>query len=142
MGFLGWQAGLVGNAFLVGTISQGLITLCVSTYEPQPWHGTLMVIGVVCFTVFFNTFLAQKLPIVEAALLMLHIVGLFAIIIPLWILAPRNNSKAVFTEFMNLGGWPTDGVSFMVLLNPLVVSLLGFDSCVHMGKFVASPLVT
>lgn len=125
----------MGGAFLVGTIIQGLVSLCVSTYEPQPWHGTLIVIAVVCFTVSFNTFLAKRLPLVEGMMLMLHVVGLFAVMIPLWILAPRNNSKAVFTEFINKGGWPTDGVSFMILLNPLVVSLLGFDSCVHMGQF-------
>ena len=113
---------------------QGLITLNVSTYEPQPWHGTLIIIAVGIFTVVFNTCLAKKLPFVEGMLLMLHVVGLFAIIIPLWVLAPRNNTKAVFTEFTNNGGWPTKGVSFMVGLLPLVVSVLGFDSSVHMCK--------
>jgi len=119
---------------------QGLITLSVSSYNAQPWHGTLIVIGVVCFTVFFNTFLAKRLPFVEGMMLILHIVGLFAIMIPLWILAPRNNSTAVFTEFRNNGGWSTKGTSFMVGLNPLVVSLLGFDSSVHMCMYESSSL--
>jgi amino acid transporter len=119
---------------------QGLVTLSVSNYEAQPWHGTMIVIGVVCFTVFFNTFLAKRLPFVEGMMLILHIVGLFAIMIPLWILAPRNNSKAVFTEFTNNGGWGSKGVSFMVGLNPLVVSLLGFDSSVHMCLYESSSL--
>lgn len=94
----------------------------------------MFVIAVGFFTVFFNTFLAKRLPFVEGMMLILHVVGVFAIMIPLWVLAPRNNSKAVFTEFTNNGGWPTDGVSFMVGLNAIVVSLLGFDSSVHMCK--------
>ncbi|KAF7503562.1 hypothetical protein GJ744_003635 [Endocarpon pusillum] len=132
--FLGWQSALVGAAFLVGTMSQGLITLNVPSYEPQPWHGTLFVIAVGFLTVFFNTFLAKRLPFVEGIMLILHVVGIFPIMIPLWVLAPRNNSRAVFTEFTNNGGWPTDGVSFMVGLNAIVVSLLGFDSSVHMSE--------
>lgn len=140
LSFLGWQAAVCGNAFLIGTIMQGLITLCVSSYQAQAWHGTMIVIGVVCFTVIFNTFLAKKLPFVEGLLLMLHIVGLFAVMIPLLVLAPRNNAKAVFTEFTNNGGWPNNGVSFMVGLNAIVVTLNGFDSTVHMSKCSRLPL--
>ncbi len=123
----------------MGTCLQGLITLCVPTYEAKPWQGTLIVIGVACLAVFFNTFLAKKLPFVEGMMLMLHIVGLFAIMIPLLVLAPRNNATAVFTEFTNNGGWPTKGVSFMVGLNAIVLSLAGFDSTVHMCKYGLTP---
>jgi amino acid transporter len=132
--FTGWQSGLVGCAFLSGTIIQGLIALDNPLYGYERWHGTLLVISITSFTVFFNTFLAKRLPLVEGLVLVLHIVGLFAIMIPLWILAPRNNSRAVFTEFTNNGGWATTGTSFMIGLQPLVVSVLGFDSSVHMCK--------
>ena len=139
--FLGWQAGVCGTGFLVGTSLQGLITLCVPTYQAQAWHGTMIVIGIVSFAVIFNTFLAKKLPFVEGMMLLLHIVGLFAIMIPLLVLSPRNNARAVFTEFTNNGGWSTKGVSFMVGLNAIVVTLGGFDSTVHMCKFsLATPL--
>lgn len=127
----------------MGTGLQGLVILNVSAYEPRPWHGTLIVIGVGCFAVFFNTFLSKKLPLVEGMILVLHVAGLFAIMIPLLVLAPKSNSKTVFTELTNNGGWSTDGVSFMVGLNPIVVSLLGFDSTVHMCKcqsFICSVL--
>ena len=101
----------------------------------------MIIIGVVCFTVIFNTFLAKKLPFVEGMLLLLQIVGLFAVMIPLLVLVLRNNAKAAFTEFTNNGGWPTEGVSFMVGLNSIVVILNGFDSTVHMCKCSwASPL--
>ena len=49
-------------------------------------------------------------------------------------MAPRSNADDAFTKFLNNGGWPTTGLSFMVGLIPLVYSFLGFDSVVHMCK--------
>lgn len=81
---------------------------------------------------FFNTFLAKKLPLVEGLLLILHILGLLAIIIPLWVLAPRNSAKAVFTDFSNSAGWASTGTSVMIGLLSPIVSMLRFDCAVHM----------
>jgi amino acid transporter len=94
----------------------------------------MLVIAISTFSILFNTFLAKKLPLVEGLVLVLHILGLFAIIIPLWVLAPRNNAKAVFTEFANNGGWSSTGVSVMIGLLTPIVSMLGFDCAVHMCK--------
>jgi hypothetical protein len=96
---IGWQCAIVSIAMLAGTIIQGLIILNDVNYVFEAWHGTLLVIAITTFSILFNTFLAKNLPMVEALILIIHVVGLFAIIIPLWVLAPRNNAKAVFTEF-------------------------------------------
>jgi choline transport protein len=71
---------------------------------------------------------------VEGTILVLHIVGFFAILIPLWVLAPTNSSKEVFTQFQNLGGWSSQGLSFMVGLLSPIYTLLGVDSAVHMSE--------
>ena len=105
-----------------------------STYVFERWHGTLLVIAILTFSTFFNTFLAQRLPMVEGTILVIHIVGFFAIIIPLWVLAPTNSAKMVFTEFQNLGGWSSQGLSFMVGLLSPIYTLLGVDSAVHMSE--------
>ncbi|KAH1799465.1 hypothetical protein KXX36_009402 [Aspergillus fumigatus] len=107
----GWQCAIVSIAFLAGTIIQGLVVLNDPTYEFQRWHGTLLVVAITTFSILFNTFLAKNLPMVEGLILIIHVVGLFAIIIPLWVLAPRNSAKAVFTEFNNAGGWDSDGTA-------------------------------
>jgi hypothetical protein len=66
--------------------------------------------------------------------LMLHILGFFAIIIPLWVMAPRGRAEVVLLEFVNFGGWPTTGLSSMIgLLAPMAV-LVGYDCSVHMCK--------
>ena len=116
---------------------QGLITLNDSRYVPQQWHGTLLVIAVVLFAIVFNTSMAKQLPIIEIVILVIHIVGLFAIIIPLLVMAPEKNSgKVALLDFFNGGNWPTVGLATMIgLLTPLG-SMLGFDCAVHMGTFL------
>ncbi|KAF9890910.1 hypothetical protein FE257_005486 [Aspergillus nanangensis] len=131
---MGWQCAIVSIAFLAGTIIQGLIVLNDSSYEFQRWHGTLLVVAITTFSILFNTFLAKNLPMVEALILILHVVGLFAIIIPLWVLAPRNNPHAVFTEFYNGGGWNSDGTATLVGLSTTITSMIGFDCSVHMSE--------
>lgn len=88
---------------------QGLIVLNNPHYVFERWHGTLLVIAITLLSILFNTFLAKRLPLVEVFILILHICGLFAIIIPLWVLAPRRTAKQVFTEFNDGGNWAAMG---------------------------------
>lgn len=129
---------MLGATFVVGTIIQGLITLNNSTYVFERWHGTLLVWAIGCFCVIFNTFVAKKLPAVETVVLIIHIMGLFAIIIPLWILSPRATAKEALLTFTNEGGWPSTGLACMIGLLTPVSSMNGFDCAVHMCRFWTS----
>jgi amino acid transporter len=113
---------------------QGLISLNNADYVFKNWHGTLLVIAITAFCIIFNTFLAKKLPMVEGIVLIVHLLGFFAVLIPLWVLAPRNSAKVVFTEFLNLGGWSSTGLAFMVGLLSPIYTLIGADSAVHMSE--------
>lgn len=90
-----------------------------------------MTIAVAAFAVLFNTLGARQLPLFETAILALHIVGLFAILIPLWVLAPKNTAAQVFGEFSNFGGWPTMGGACLVGTLTATGSLGGIDSSVR-----------
>jgi choline transport protein len=68
---------------MVSTIIQGLIALNVSDYVWHNWHGTLLTIAAISFLIIFNTVLAVRLPLIEGIVLILHLTGFFAIIIPL-----------------------------------------------------------
>jgi choline transport protein len=92
-----------------------------------------LVFAVSAFSVFFNTFLAKKLPLVEGIVLVVHIFGFIAILIPLWILAPRSDAKQVFTQFNN-GGWNSNGTSTLVGILAAMIPLLGADAAVHMSE--------
>jgi amino acid transporter len=113
---------------------QGLLILDNPNYVPKPWQGTLLVIAIVAFCIIFNTFLAKRLPMVEGMVLIIHILGFFAVLVPLWVLAPRSSPKEVFTEFSNFGGWSSTGLAFMVGLLAPVYTLIGADSAVHMSE--------
>jgi amino acid transporter len=129
---MGWQCAIVSIAYLAGTIIQGLIVLNHPEYDFQRWHGTMLVIAISTFSILFNTFLAKNLPFVEGLILIVHVIGLFAIIIPLWVLAPRNNAHAVFTTFHNGGGWRDATTATFVGLSTTITSMLGYDCSVHM----------
>ncbi|CAK4030818.1 Choline transport [Lecanosticta acicola] len=133
---LGWQAGVAGQCFTVASMIQGLIILNDATYEPQPWHAVLLTIAAATVAVLFNTFFARKLPLLEGLVLFLLIFGFFAILIPLWVFAPRHSNTAVWTDFTNGGEWPNMGLAFLVGFTGPMYALIGPDSSVHMAEEV------
>ena len=140
---LGWQIGLASLTFIVGTVIQGLIVLNnPTTYVFHRWHGTLLVWAIIAFCIVFNSFLAIKLPMVEISVLVFHIVGFLAVLSTLWALSPLLSANEVFNSVTNLGGWPTNGLSFMVGLLTPVYTLLGADSAVHMAEEIKDASVT
>lgn len=103
-------------------------------------------------TLFVNTILAKQLPALEGLILVLHVVGFFAIMIPLVHLAPTKPASYVFGDFTNLSGYGSDGLSWFIGLVPSVTLFIGqsaspqhhlslanslcsgFDGACHMGK--------
>ncbi|KAI9803960.1 MAG: hypothetical protein M1833_000241 [Piccolia ochrophora] len=133
---LGWQTGTASAAFLAGTIIQGLLALNKDTYVPERWHGTLFVIALSGFAIFFNTYGASRLPTLEGLVLILHIFGFVAILVPLWVLATPNTPTQVFTEFVNGGGWSSVGAACVVGQISPVYAFVGPDSAAHMAEEV------
>ena len=66
------------------------------------------------FAVLIDATARKILPRFEGAILILHIVGYFAVLIPVVVLGPHEDSSVVFSSFLNEGGWPTQGLSFMI----------------------------
>ncbi|KAI9832416.1 MAG: hypothetical protein M1819_004405 [Sarea resinae] len=129
---LAWQACLASAAYLAGTMIQGLMVLNHPDYDFKRWHGTLLLYAVMLLALFFNTYLADHLPKVEGAVLTLHILGFFGILIPMTYLAPHGNAHDVFATFLNLGGYHSMGLSFFVGIITTVFAFLGADGAVHM----------
>ncbi|PQE28242.1 amino acid permease protein [Rutstroemia sp. NJR-2017a WRK4] len=142
---IGWQAYVAGACFMVGIVIQGLIALNVENYVWQAYHGTLLTMAVVAFTIIFNTSMADRLPLLEGIMLMLHLIGIFAIVIPLWVMSPRGESgdaKTLLLEFTNGGKWATTGLSVMIGLNTPIGVLVGSDCSVHMSEEINDASVT
>ncbi|KAF7915329.1 uncharacterized protein EAE98_011195 [Botrytis deweyae] len=131
---IGWQVYLAGVCFMIGGILQGLIALNKADYVYEPFHATLLAIGVVTFSVVFNTSLAERLPLIEGIVLILHLIGFFVIIIPLWVMGPRGDPNTVLLNFTNDGGWSSKGLAAMIgLVSPMSV-LIGYDCSVHLSE--------
>lgn len=90
-----------------------------------------MIIAVATLCIIVNVFFARKLPLIETFILVLHVVGFFAILIPLWALSPIRSAQSVFTQSANAYGWPSQGVACLVGIVGPMYSLLGSDSAVH-----------
>lgn len=122
---LGWQSGVAINAYLAATEIQGLAILNYPSYTPERWHGTLMMIAVTGVAVIFNTVLIKRLPLIEGVILLLHIFGFFAILIPLWVTSPRKPPSEVFFNFQDNGDWGSiAGACVLGILSP-VFSFIG-----------------
>ncbi|KAJ9608557.1 hypothetical protein H2200_007545 [Cladophialophora chaetospira] len=139
---MGWQVFLASVCFMQGGIIQGLIALNNPDYVFRPYHTTLLTIGAIVFAIVFNTLLAKKLPLMEGAVLILHVVGFFAIVIPLWIMAPRGNASTVLFGFSNNGGWQSTGLSAMIGLSTPLTALVGYDCSVHMAEEIHDAGIT
>src|SRR5207248_5414516 len=86
------------------------------------------------FSIFFNTVLIRGLPLFEGIIVLLYIFGFFAIIIVLWVMGPRGDPKAVWTEFTDSSGWGNIGLSCLVrLLGPLGI-IINADSACHLSE--------
>lgn len=75
--------------------------------------------GVIC-----NTLLMRFLPKIESMVLIIHIGGFLAVLVPLIHLSPHGNAKDVFTLPANGGGWKTQELSFFVSIVTGVYSFL------------------
>ncbi|KAI1084204.1 amino acid transporter [Whalleya microplaca] len=136
---IGWQAAVAGLGFLAAALIQGVAVMGNPSYEPMPWQKTLLLWASIAFAVFVNTVISSALPKVEGLVLILHVLGFFAILVPLVYLSPHGSAKQVFTVFLNEGGWHTQGLSFMLGMIASVFNFLGADGAVHMSEEIQNP---
>ncbi|KAI1909677.1 hypothetical protein LOZ58_005006 [Ophidiomyces ophidiicola] len=138
---LGWQASIASTCSLTGGLIQGLIALTQPDYQPKSWHGALLFWAVVLFCVLINTVISKILPKIEGLILIFHILGFFAVLIPLVKLSSKADASEVFTMFNNGGNWSSQGVSFLVGLIGNAFAFLGLDGAYHMSEEIQRPSV-
>ena len=140
MSTLSWQAGTASGSVLTGSIIQALIAINNADYQPTNlewrWQGTLLVFAMVLVLFTANIWGAKSLPLLQNILLVVHVFGFFAVIIVLWILAPRNTASTVFTQFYNGGGWSSVGLSLMVGQISAIYGSICSDATAHMAEEV------
>jgi len=125
-----------------GTIIQGLVVLNYPGYGFERWHGTLILYAVVIFAGLFNALLVRLLPFAEGSVLVIHILGWFAVLISIIVMGPHYTNDEVWGTFSNLGGYGESGLSFFVGLIGPVFAFMGADGATHMSEEVINPRIT
>ncbi|KAJ5860478.1 amino acid/polyamine transporter I [Penicillium soppii] len=131
---IGWQAGLASSAYLAGSMIQGVAILAHKNYDSKAWQGTLIMWACLLVALAINLAGGKIFPRLEQGILVLHILGCLAIIMPLVCLADHRSNQEVFQEFLNSGEFPTQGLSWFVGVSGCAFSFAGGDAVVHMAE--------
>ncbi|KAK4889263.1 hypothetical protein LTR27_011940 [Elasticomyces elasticus] len=139
--FWGWQLTTASPAFHAATIIQALLVLNYpTTYMFQRWHGTLIYLLITWMGAVVNVGFARWLPRLEGFLLVWHILGFFAILIPLVYLAPeQNTANFVWTSTADADVWPNYGIAFCIGVTTSTFPFVGYDAASHMAEEVHNP---
>ncbi|KAI4694002.1 uncharacterized protein J4E84_002581 [Alternaria hordeiaustralica] len=137
LGVLGWQTGVATVSYLSGKQIQGLIILNNTSYIPKAWHGTLLIWAVLAICLGFNTYLSRHLPLIEGGVVILHVAGFFAVVIPLWVMSDRSHSSSdVFTVFEDNMMWGNIPLAVILGLTSATSSFVGVEAGAHMAEEV------
>jgi len=130
----GWQGVIASTLYVTAALIQGVVILTIPSYDPKPWHATLMFWAALALVVFVNTGMSRSLPVFEGCILIIHILGFFAIMIPLVTLGPHKDASEVFSQFLNQGEWQSQGLSFMIGVTGTIWCFIGWDGAIHMSE--------
>lgn len=136
LGVLGWQTAAATVSYLSGKQIQGLIKLNNPDYEPKAWHGTMLIWSVLVICLIFNTFFSRLLPLVEGVIVVLHVAGFFAVIIPLWVMSDRSHASGVFTSFEDNMMWGNLPLAVIIGLTGASSTFVGIEAGAHMAEEV------
>lgn len=136
LGVLGWQSAAAITIYLSSNQIVGLIIMHNPTYVPKAWHGMMIMWAILSVCYLFNTFFSKKLPLVEGLIVILHVAGFFAVIIPLWVMADRSSATDNFTLFVDNMGWNNVPLSTFIGLVGAASCFVGVESGAHMSEEV------
>ncbi|KAF2121706.1 amino acid/polyamine transporter I [Lophiotrema nucula] len=136
LGVLGWQTATATVSYLAGNQVQGLVKLNYPSYEAKAWQGTLLIWAILAICLLFNTFFSKRLPLIEGVIVILHVAGFFAVLIPLWVMADRAPAKDVFGLFQDQMEWGSVPLAVMIGLTGAGSSFVGIEAGAHMAEEV------
>ncbi|PQE33054.1 hypothetical protein CJF32_00011170 [Rutstroemia sp. NJR-2017a WRK4] len=114
MSTLGWIASFASSVFVLTTLVEAIAQITDPDFAFTTWQYTLLMIGYLLITIVFNTWLAKTLPMIETFSLFGHLLGFIVVLVPLWVMAPKNSASDVFLKVVNNAGWSNTGTSCLI----------------------------
>ncbi|SPO25462.1 related to GABA permease [Ustilago trichophora] len=142
IGTTGWIALASSAPLYASSTIIGLISIYKPDYVPGIWLTFVIYMGITVYCCLINIFGARLLNRMNQAALLWSVCG--AVIVFVTCLAVpsaqghRASGKFVFTEFVNLTGWP-DGVAWMIGLIQAQYCLVGADGASHVIDEIDRP---
>jgi choline transport protein len=96
----------------------------------------MLIWAVLAICLIFNTFFSRKLPLVEGLIVVLHIAGFFAVVVPLWVMGDRSSSGDVFTLFQDNMMWGDLSLAVIIGLTGAASTFVGVEAGAHMAEEV------
>ncbi|KAI0118585.1 amino acid transporter-like protein [Hypoxylon sp. NC0597] len=139
----GWQALIASSELLAVSMIQSIALLTHPEYREnmRDWQATLMLWAAVALSYGINTSFNKLFIRFEGVAFIIHILGFFGVVIPLVLLSDHVSTEQVFGTFSNLGGWPTQGLSFCIGIMGTVLSFLGGDGAIHLAEEIENAAV-
>ncbi|KAF5973486.1 amino acid permease 2 (AAP-2) [Fusarium bulbicola] len=133
---LGWLASFASSCYTIAFQVQACINVTKPDFAFTPWQIALIMWAVIVVTIAFNTWGTAFFPQLETASLVGHLLGFFAVMIPLWVLCDKNDAHDVFLQFTDQSGW--DNMGFANISSQIYVlwCCFGSDSIVHLSEEV------
>lgn len=129
------------SAFAGGLQLRGLIALNNPNYVPKQWHGLLFYWAVLLYALIANilgTSALSKMNLAAGEFLVpsqsdvvligpgvLHVTGFIALTVTIGVLSEKHSASYVFTEVVNLTGWQSDGLAWLIGMLSTVYPFLG-----------------
>ncbi|KAK5193573.1 polyamine transporter tpo5 [Exophiala xenobiotica] len=142
MSTLGWLASVASSVFVCSTLIQSLVDITDAEFVFPNWQYTLLSIAFLVITIFFNTWGARSLPMIETVSLFGHVLCFVVTIVPLWVMCPKNTAKDVFATFVDSGSWGNIGTACLVSQVSVLYCNLGSDSACHISEEVSDAGLT
>lgn len=136
MSTLGWLASVASSVFVVTTLIESMINITNAAFGFPNWQYTLIMLAFLVITIFFNTWGAKILPMLEIVSLFGHMLGFIVTLVPLWVMCSKNSAHDVFLNVVNNGGWSNTGTACLVSQVTVMYCNLGSDSVVHISEEV------
>lgn len=118
---------MAATSFFVAGLIEAMVTQSHPEFSLTAWQLTFLYWAILLLCVAVNTVLSRALPVLEIMILILHVLGFFAVLIPMAYLPAHNSAAEVFTTWINGGKWNTQTLSFFIGLQANAVAFGGMS---------------
>ena len=125
---------MAGNVLIIAQQIQALIIFLHPTSVIQGWQISLLMIAAMILATAVNVYGIRLLPGSEMMMVVVHVLGFFAVLFPLWLMGELSTADQVFTTIQDNAGWGSNGLACLVGLLGPTVTLVGGDSACHLAE--------